>query len=261
MSLIDDVAKLLVPGTGSFFALSLTAGGLLLAAPRRWRRAGAALIVATTVLYAALANPSICNALEHGLTRGYQTVREPSDAGDARTVVVIGNGVTTHLHGDRYVDEMQPETAHNVAEGARLFALLGSPLVIVSGGIADPASQSRTEASMMREALMRAGVPAARIVMEEASTNTYEQAREVTSILARRRIDRFVVVTAPMHMRRVDSLFRRQGRRPIASIPLSASQEITPSRGELFSAAALRGSRDAAYEYTALLGYWLRGRI
>jgi hypothetical protein len=115
VSLIDDVAKLLVPGTGSFFALSLTAGGLLLAAPRRWRRAGAALIVATTVLYAALANPSICNALEHGLTRGYQTVREPSDAGDARTVVVIGNGVTTHLHGDRYVDEMQPETAHNVA--------------------------------------------------------------------------------------------------------------------------------------------------
>jgi uncharacterized SAM-binding protein YcdF (DUF218 family) len=133
-------------------------------------------------------------------------------------------------------------------------------LLIVSGGIADPLSQARTEADMMREALVRAGVPAERILMDRVSRNTYEQVREVASILAQAHLDRFVVVTAPTHMQRVDSLFRRHGLTPVPSVPMVRGN-VSPAHTWPFSRVALEGSREAAYEYMALVGYWLRGRI
>jgi len=260
MSSIDEIAKLLVPGTGTCFAISLLLGILLLAAPRGWRRLGAALIAVTVFVYAALATPIVSTGLEQGLARSFTTVREASEAPGARAVVIIGNGVSTHLHGDHYVHEMKRETAENVAEGVRLYFLLDAPFIVVSGGIADPVSQARTEADMMREALVHARVPADRILMDRVSRNTYEQAREVAAILSRARIDRFVVVTAPTHMPRVESLFRRHGLDPIPSVPLVRAN-AHDARTWPFSRVALEGSREAAYEYMALVGYWLRGRI
>jgi uncharacterized SAM-binding protein YcdF (DUF218 family) len=259
MSALDELAKLLVPGTGSCFAISLSAGAVLLPAPRRWRAAGAAIIAATVVGYAALASPPVSHALEQGLARDFHSIRTAAESRGARAVVIIGNGVSTHLDGGRYVHEMKRETRENVAEGVRLVRLLGARIVIVSGGIADPASQARTEADMMREALVGAGVPPGDILMDAVSRNTYEQAREVSSILARAGIDRFVVVTAPTHMQRVHRLFAHLGLTPVTSVPLARGAEH--GRTWRFTRAALDASREAAYEYMALVGYWIRGRI
>jgi uncharacterized SAM-binding protein YcdF (DUF218 family) len=257
---VDELAKLLVPGTGSCFAISLAAGAVLLPAPRRWRAAGGAIIAATLLGYAALAMPPVSYGLERGLACGFRSIQTPAESHGAAAVVIIGNGVSTHLHNGRYVHEMKRETRENVAEGVRLARLLGDPVLIVSGGIADPESQARTEADMMREALVGAGVPAGRILMDAVSRNTYEQAREVAAILARARIDNFIVVTAPTHMRRVHRLFTHLGLTPVTSVPLGRGHAAT-LRPWPFSRAALAASREAAYEYMALLGYWARGRI
>lgn len=260
MSAIDEIAKLLVPGTASCLAISLLIGAGLSFAPRRFARAGRALVAGTVLLYAGFSTSPVRRALERGLAGGYEPVQRAAEAPSAGAVVVIGNGVSTHLHGGTYVHEMKVETAENVAEGARLFTLLHGPLIVVSGGIADPNSQWRTEADMMREALVGAGVPPGRIVMEAASRNTYEQVRQVAAILRRREVNRFVVVTAPTHMRRVERLFRRQGLSPVASVPVAMGARADDTAWP-FSLAALRASRDASYEYMALVGYWLRGRI
>lgn len=255
---IDEIAKHLVPGSASCLAISLISGAALLVAGRPGRYAGGALLAATVVTYAAFSTVPVSRALEWGLTRGYRSLLQPSDARAARAIVIIGNGVSSHLHGGRIVHEMKLETAQNVAEGVRLVPLLADPLVIVSGGIADPVAQLRTEADLMREALVRAGVPRDRVIMETVSTNTYEQAREVTVMLRGLRIDRFVVITAPAHMRRVDRLFQRLGLHPTPSLPLTSR---VPDGRQLFSLAALSASREAAYEYMALVGYWLQRRI
>jgi uncharacterized SAM-binding protein YcdF (DUF218 family) len=257
---LDEIAKLLVPGTASCLAISLLIGSVLAFRCRRFARVGHAWLAGTIFLYAALSTSSVRRSLEAGLASGYAPLQHASEAPSVGAIVVIGNGVSTHLHGDHYVDEMKVETADNVAEGVRLFTLLDKPLVIVSGGIADPRSQARTEADMMSEALVSAGVPKDRIVMEAASRNTYEQARHVAGILRRSAIDHFVVVTAPTHMRRVDRLFRREGLTPIASVPLAVQTHADESAWP-FTLASLRASRDASYEYVALVGYWLRGRI
>ena len=261
MTVLDEIAKHLVPGTASCLAISLMIGAALLLLGRPWRYVGAALLVATVVTYAALSTSAVSRVLERGLARGYSSLQRASDAPATGAVVIIGNGVSSHLHDGRIVHEMKIETAANVAEGARLFGLLSQPLVIVSGGIADPDSQLRAEADLMQDALVRAHVPRERVVMETTSTNTHEQVREVANILRRLRVDRFVVVTAPVHMRRVDRLFRHIGLHPTPSVPLSYERSGAHDRSGLFSLAALNASREATYEYMALIRYWLRGRI
>jgi uncharacterized SAM-binding protein YcdF (DUF218 family) len=257
---LDEIAKLFVPGTASCLVMVLLVGLGLVCAPRPFPRAGRALLAGTVVLYALLSTSPVHSALEQGLDVDVGSIRSAADAPSVGAVVVIGNGVTTHLHGGTFVDEMKRETTANVTEGARLFSLLGHPLVVVSGGIADPASQARTEADMMREALVAAGVSADRVVLEARSRNTYEQVVETSRLLRERQVDRFVVVTAPTHMKRVVSVFRRQGREPIPSVPL-AGLERPHATGWAFSLGILDASRDLSYEYMALAWYWLRGRI
>lgn len=257
---LDEIAKLFVPGTASCLFMVLLVGLALVCAPKPFPRAGRALLAGTVLLYALLSTSPVHCALAQGLEAGVGSIRAAADAPPVKAIVVIGNGVTTHLHGGTFVDEMKRETAANVAEGARLFSLLGRPLVIVSGGIVDRASQARTEADMMREALVAAGVGSDRIILEERSRNTYEQVVETSRVLREQHVNRFVVVTAPTHMKRVMSVFRRQGRDPIPSVPLAGGAR-PPATGWPFSLGILDASRDLSYEYMALAWYWLRGRI
>jgi uncharacterized SAM-binding protein YcdF (DUF218 family) len=210
-------------------------------------------------LYALLSTSPMRCALEQGLEGGFGSIRTAADAPSVGAIVVIGNGVSTHLHGGTYVDEMKDQTIANVTEGARLFSLVGRPLVVVSGGIADP-SQARTEADMMREALVAAGVSSDRIVLEGRSRNTYEQVLETSRIIRDHQVDRFVVVTAPTHMKRVLGVYRRHGSEPIPSVPLEPRAEPQATHWP-FSLATLEASGDLSYEYIAIAGYWLRGRI
>jgi hypothetical protein len=60
-------------------------------------------------------------------------------------------------------------------------------------------------------------------------------------------------------MKRVVSVFRRQGLEPIPSVPLGAG--APPETGGPFSLAILDANRDLSYEYMALAWYWFRGRI
>jgi uncharacterized SAM-binding protein YcdF (DUF218 family) len=124
----------------------------------------------------------------------------------------------------------------------------------------DPASQTRAEADVMRDALAGLGVPPDRVIREDQSRNTFEQVINVARLLRTHHLERAVVVTAAPHMPRVLALFRTQGLSPVPSIPLTAYQR----RGAgpwLFSVRALADSEAASYEYLALVGYWLRGRI
>jgi uncharacterized SAM-binding protein YcdF (DUF218 family) len=256
---VDQIAKLLVPGTGSCLLLALLASAALVCLPPPFPRAGRTLLAGTLLVYALLSTSPMRCALEQGLEDGFGSIRAAADAPSVGAIVVIGNGVSTHLHGGTFVDEMKGETIANVTEGARLFPLLGRPLVVVSGGIADP-SQARTEADMMREALVAAGVAADRILLEGRSRNTYEQVLETSRIIRDHQVNRFVVVTAPTHMRRVLGVYRRHGSEPIPSVPLGPRPEPQRTRWP-FSLETLEASGGLSYEYIAIAGYWLRGRI
>jgi hypothetical protein len=61
---------------------------------------------------------------------------------------------------------------------------------------------------MLRDMLVKAGVPWGAIVEESQSKTTHEQAVAVASLLRERRIERVVLVTSQTHMRRSLAVFR-----------------------------------------------------
>jgi uncharacterized SAM-binding protein YcdF (DUF218 family) len=258
VDIVDEIAKLLVPGSRSLLVICVAVAGVLLSLRGRFARIGRAALAATVAVYCALTSPAVAALVERGLVQDYQPLRDPAAAQGASAIIVFGNGVFTA--GDGLTDAMQRHTLENVIEGARLVKLLAPQHVIVSGGIVDPSAQRRAEADVMRDVLGELGVPPERIMREDQSRNTYEQVVNIARLLREHHIHHAVVVSAAPHMARVMALFRAQGLAPVASVPLTAHER----RGKgpwLFSLRALADSEAASYEYVALVGYWLRGWI
>jgi uncharacterized SAM-binding protein YcdF (DUF218 family) len=63
----------------------------------------------------------------------------------------------------------------------------------------------------MRALAERLGVPAANITVEDRSSRTLENAREVARILRARGASSVLLVTSPLHMRRAKLCFEKQG--------------------------------------------------
>jgi uncharacterized SAM-binding protein YcdF (DUF218 family) len=143
-------------------------------------------------------------------------------------------------------------------ETARLYTLLGDPLVIVSGGNTQDLDPPRTEGAAYKPAIISLGVPASRVLVEEQSLTTREEAIVLKPILAARGITRFVLVTSPTHMGRSLATFRSVGLDPVPSTSHVFDNDtkwwtIKPSRE------ALAVSDTAFYDYMATVYYWMRG--
>lgn len=261
MESIEAIVKTAIPGSVTFLFWGLVAGGVLLyAGPRgaRWGRRGLTLLA---ICYYLLALPGVSSALIGGVQGPYATAEHAADAKGADTIVVIGNGVSSFLSRGRSLDQPARRTAYAVLEGARLFDLLQPNWIVASGGIADPAVQSRSESEVIRNELVALGVPGDRIAMDAESHNTREQVANVVRLLDEKRIRTPVlVVTTPAHMRRVMFFFRRY---PIEVVPsvaadLQYASWVKGWRRFWPNVGALRGSESAMYEYLALVSAWLR---
>jgi uncharacterized SAM-binding protein YcdF (DUF218 family) len=80
--------------------------------------------------------------------------------------------------------------------------------LLLAGGIV---RHPRTEASMMAEMALAAGLPQQVLVLEDRSRNTLENARFCRSIIVERGWRRLALVTEAYHMRRALFTFRRFG--------------------------------------------------
>jgi uncharacterized SAM-binding protein YcdF (DUF218 family) len=111
---------------------------------------------------------------------------------------------------------------------------VGAGGVVVSGG---RRWDRHVEADAMACELSALGVPEAVIVRERCSFSTRENARYTAQIMARRGIDRVLVVTCPWHLPRALELFARAGLRAEGFAAADA-----PSDGDLrrWPARALR---------------------
>jgi uncharacterized SAM-binding protein YcdF (DUF218 family) len=256
MSFLSDLVKTVVPGSMGFLLLGVVIGVLLLFSERLaiWGRRWLTLVV---IIYLVLAMPFVSTWLQHA---DASRVVDRADAQGARTVVVLGNGIVTYTDGIRMVPSPSRRTAYNVLEGARLFALLDRPTLIVSGGIVNPESQLQSEADLMAEYLVRLGVPRDHLRIEASSRNTYEQSERVLALVGRGMP--IIVVTTPIHMTRTLELFRSRGLRPI---PSASAIDYMPegSRFDLLvpNASSLRASELAIYEYLATANGRARGWI
>jgi uncharacterized SAM-binding protein YcdF (DUF218 family) len=142
--------------------------------------------------------------------------------------------------------------ADRVWHASRLYAAGKAPVVLLSGG-SDMTAALYAESLGMRQFMLDLGVPAAALLTEERSRNTRENAEMSARLLRERGIQKVLLVTSALHMRRAVKLFEQQG---LVVHPVATDHEVGSPNGRMSwlpDANALDGSARAFKE---MVGYW-----
>ena len=145
---------------------------------------------------------------------------------NAEAIVVLG-GATKSATWPRPTVDLS-EAGDRVIYAAQLYFQKKAPIIILSGGRIDWRGSGSPESADMATILTSIGVPAAAIIQEPDSLNTYQNAVNVRKILEARRIKKVLLITSAMHTPRSLKIFKRQG---IDVIPTPT--DLLVSQGEL----------------------------
>lgn len=257
-ALAELVKAFLLPGSLSLLLLLTSLGVALLWLGGRWRSSARVGLVVLVAGYWLMSLPWVSGALVGLLAHGYDRIESASQGQGVQAIVVLGGGAADYQYAGGEIVSMSDASALRVLEAARLYRLLRPPLVIASGG---PGSKGgEPEGEVMAGALSELGVPASVVVTEIVSSNTHDQAIYVKRILANKGIDRFALVTSPVHMPRAMGAFRQVGLKPLPDA--APEQNRAPGAkavGWLPSLSALDTSQSAFRELLGLAYYWARG--
>lgn len=254
--IVHTIKLLLVPGTVVTILALFGSGVALLYVRPRWGRAWLTLLV--LALWIA-SSPIGANSLAWSLGTRYTPLGSADEARGANAIVMLGGGTTNIRSGGRQLSYPRGNSPLRLIETARVYHLLGDPLVIVSGGVTDELAGAPPEADAYRAGMIALGVPAARIVTESESHNTYEEAIILRRMLGERGIDRFVLVTSRLHMPRSIATFEARGLHPIPSPPPLYADRLTEPFPLLPNDISLEVSHYVMYEWLARTYYWMRG--
>jgi uncharacterized SAM-binding protein YcdF (DUF218 family) len=135
----------------------------------------------------------------------------PIAAGKSSLVNSVVRGLTLRTVGmsaqvDAIVVVSGGDTVTRTAEGIRLWKAGYAPTLALAGAAAD---QGVSNAAVMRQQAIAAGVPPSAILIEERSTNTRENAELLKPITDAAGIKRLMLVTSPYHTRRVKVTFEK----------------------------------------------------
>jgi uncharacterized SAM-binding protein YcdF (DUF218 family) len=170
---------------------------------RRSRALARAALLAAAVLY--LASISLVSGpLVHSLEARYTPPAQVS--GDV--IVVLGSGATLDTPNLGGSGHLSGPAANRLLTGLQLHHKLGVPIIFSGGQVY---ATGGVEAEVARSILLSAGVPADKIIAENASLNTSENARNTAAILAGRGFTRPLLVTSAWHMERSVLQFRKAG--------------------------------------------------
>lgn len=128
-------------------------------------------------------------------------MRRPAVASHAEAVVVLGAAVDPS-------GAAGPAVRRRVAHAVDVLARRRIATLVVSGGKGE---RGASEAEVMRDLALGHGVPRERIVLEDRSRNTFENAVYTGRIMMDRGWRTVIVVTDSWHMRRALFVFRRLG--------------------------------------------------
>jgi uncharacterized SAM-binding protein YcdF (DUF218 family) len=220
---------------------------------RRWLLAGA-------VVYAALSCYAISYASSRLLVAGFLPIGRADVPPGPTAIVVLGSGsIVARDWDDAHLPVLDRASAARVLEAVRVFKMTDAAWVIASGGLVRPRDFDEPNGRTMRDALVRSGVPAARLLVETESKNTHDEAVIVRDMLRSLDVENVILVTSEIHMRRSLGTFRAQG---IQAVPAIARQApptvpwiawIIPTEGGLTLAS------DVWHEILGLGYYFVRG--
>jgi len=203
MSLLNLIRDWLIDPIGLLFLLSLVFLSVL-----ALKRINVCLIIATCVWIGSVffvSAPLLVNPML--LHFENQFVGEPACL-EARPIVVLGGGVDSRASRADQVHYMDHATFVRAEKAKQLLVRFPEAPVLVAGG----ALVEVSEAAVIAHHLRNAGVAETRIHEEDRSTNTFENAVNIKSLIDELEFDEHIVlITSALHMKRAKAVFEKQG--------------------------------------------------
>jgi uncharacterized SAM-binding protein YcdF (DUF218 family) len=181
-----------------------------------------------------------------------------ADVGPGQTaIVLLGGGDTAVIGRNGQVSVMTPIEAARVLEAARVFRLIAPEWIISSGGASDDGG--KPSSTMMKDELVRLGVPESRILLESTSRDTHDEVLLVLSMIRKLGVTQIILVTSDTHMLRSLGAFRAQGAVCLAATAPAPWLVMSSSDWLLPSDRGLELSLEVMHEIIGIPYYWARG--
>jgi uncharacterized SAM-binding protein YcdF (DUF218 family) len=184
-----------------------------------------------------------------------------ADLSQVDGIVVIGSDESPSL-----TDARGQPVLHSAAGDYIVFAALAhqypnAKLVFAGGSSLLVPNAKLTDAQVAKDALAIAGVPVDRMVFEDKSRNTHENAVDAAAIVHPQPQEKWLLVASAFHMPRAIGCFRKAGWNvyPAPSNYYTSGKLSTDIHFDF--AGHLGEMTMAAHEYYGLLAYWLLGYI
>jgi uncharacterized SAM-binding protein YcdF (DUF218 family) len=240
----------------SNLVMSIGILGLLLL-PTRFARAGRRLAVTSLILLAILGLSPLGNALILPLEERFP----PWNAADGAPagIIVLGGAISPDVSAARSEVALN-ESAERLTVAAELALRYPDARILFSGGSGALIFGEDAEAEFAARVFESFGIPRGRLLLEDRSRNTVENAILSKNLAQPRPGERWLLVTSAYHMPRAIGIFREAGF-DVEPYPVdwrtSGSGDALrpfPTVGD-----GLRRTDTAVREWVGLLVYWLMG--
>ena len=239
-------------------AILLLALGLLLVA-FRWRRFGFAAMLAALLVLAVSAWTSLGALMLSPLEERFARPAALPERVDG--IVVLGGGFEGAINLARGGYELN-SGGDRFVETAVLARRFPGAKVLVSGGSGALVLEGEGDADTAPRLLEALGVARDRLILENRSRNTEENARFSYEMAQPQQGETWLLVTSAFHMPRSMGLFRKAN---FAVIPWPSDYRTSGEEGVgLFrdnAADSLQNTTMAIREWIGLVAYYLSGRI
>jgi uncharacterized SAM-binding protein YcdF (DUF218 family) len=230
-------------------------GGLLLM-PTRFARAGRWFAFTSLVVLAILGFSPVGNALIIPLENRFPPWDAKRGAPDG--IIVLGGAINGAGPGDEVMLNEGAERLTVVPELARDYP---NARILFSGGSSALIDDGDAEAKFALRLLESLGVARGRIILEDHSRNTVENALYSKAIVQPKPGERWLLVTSAYHMPRAIGVFRKAGF-PVEPYPVDWRTRGVEDALYPFATMSegLRQTDTAVHEWIGLAVYWLTGR-
>lgn len=215
----------------------------------RHPKAARGLLIGTFALLWLASTPYFAEGALHLLEAKTAALTKPPTAASA--IVILGGG--SYFHAPEYAeqDTVSEATLLRLRYGARIQRASHLPILVTGG---KPLGNSSSEAQQMRAALEEDFQVPVRWT-EDASDNTFENARYSFQTLQKAGITKIILVTHAWHMPRSAAVFRQVGFEVIEAPIAFTTRYQTDLLAFVPRAESLRDSKIFVHEVIGLLWY------
>lgn len=172
-----------------------------------------------------------------------------------KTAIVVLAGDVTRKNESKNKEEIGEATLKRLFGGFKVYQETGFP-ICVSGGM-EPGAKGQTLAEVMGETLKEIGVSQDKIIYEDKSRTTWENAEYSIKLLESQGFKRIILVTDAVHMRRSVECFSGRG---VEIIPFPSGFLCGTPRliDWLPNSGSLNNNLRALHEWEGLIYYRIR---